>query len=83
MSWQELISDADISIGFVKGSGLGAVLLALVIIVYLLRRRPNEKGIATLLSSLAPKAILNRKQVGDETHKAIENKPENYQKPAE
>lgn len=71
LSWQELISDADISIGFVKGTGLGAVLLALVIIVYLLSRRPSDKGIAAVLSSLAPKAISKRKIVKDDTVDAI------------
>ena len=63
MSWKDVIADlvgnAEMSFGFINGQGLGAVLLALVIIVFLLRVRPDAKSLVELFKSVRPSRLSN------------------------
>lgn len=38
MTWKNLIAESELSFGFINGQGMGSFLLALVTIVFLIRR---------------------------------------------
>ena len=73
MSWKEvisdLVSDAEMSFGFISGTGLGSVLLAIVIIVFLLRIKPDARWMVELLKSLGTKKLGSEKQ--EDAKKAV------------
>lgn len=58
MTWRDLVSDlikgAEINFGIFYGSGLGAVLLALVIVVYLLKAERGGRWFVDLAIALRP-----------------------------
>lgn len=54
MSLSELISDAKMSFGFIEGTGLGAVLLAIVTVVFLLRSRRSSISLPEILKQIRP-----------------------------
>ena len=47
----QLLSEASLSIGFVHGSGLGAVLLALIAIIFIRSRPFSRTRLADLVSA--------------------------------
>ncbi len=51
----QLISDADLSIGFLKGSGLGAVLLAFVTIVLIVSPSFKKASLVSLVKAWGEK----------------------------
>lgn len=58
MDLQTLIADAELSFGFSYGSGLGAIVLGVVAIVFLLTVKPTSlriMNILRLLRSLDPR----------------------------
>ncbi|KQI70685.1 hypothetical protein AN191_16600 [Loktanella sp. 5RATIMAR09] len=61
MSWQEffstLVGDAEMNFGFVRGTGLGAVLLAIVIIVFLLSRKAGTPSLVELIKAAKPSQL--------------------------
>lgn len=72
MSAQQLLTDvlrlvenAGISFGFIKGTGLGAVLLTIIVIAYLSRNRLPAKILVELVKAMRPKNLGVRKSVND------------------
>ena len=68
MSVQQFLSDllrlvegAGISFGFIEGTGLGAVLLTVIAIVYLSRNRVPAKTLIELVKALRPKKFPTQK----------------------
>jgi len=51
----ELVAQADLSFGFVSGEGLGAVLLAIVAIVFLTRPKSSFASILSLVQAVLPR----------------------------
>lgn len=44
MTWMELISEAELTFGFVNGQGLGSLLLAVVLLAFIFRQK-SDTGI--------------------------------------
>ena len=55
MTWSQIIEGAEITFGFVNGSGLGAVLLTAIIIVYLLRNKISPRTLIDLVKAFRPR----------------------------
>ena len=76
MSMQQILSDvlrlvenAGISFGFIKGTGLGAVLLTIIAIAYLSRNRMPANTLIELV-----KALRSKKLPTQEAEKGAEEK---------
>jgi hypothetical protein len=52
MNLTELIANAELNIGVAEGSGLGAVLLALVAIAFLIGRKPSSESLVRLFKTM-------------------------------
>ena len=52
MNLAELIAEAELNIGIADGSGLGAVLLALVAIAFIIGRKPSSRSLVTLFKTM-------------------------------
>ena len=58
----DVLADASLSVGFAQGTGLGAVLLALVLIVFLVSRPFSRSSLVGLVRSLPwLNAAINRR----------------------
>ncbi|MEM6890367.1 MAG: hypothetical protein AAF636_19870 [Pseudomonadota bacterium] len=61
----QLVADAGISFGFIKGTGLGAVLLTIIVIAYLSRNRRPAKILVELAKAMRPKNLGASKSAND------------------
>ncbi len=43
MTWMELISEAELTFGFVNGQGLGSLLLAVVLLAFIYRQKNTTR----------------------------------------
>jgi len=43
MTWMELISEAELTLGFVNGQGLGSLLLAVVLLAFIFKQGSNAE----------------------------------------
>lgn len=55
MHVEKIIAEAELSIGFIQGTGLGAILLTLIAVVFLIRNKLSTEGAAKLLSAVRPR----------------------------
>ncbi|MDJ0995055.1 MAG: hypothetical protein QNI90_15870 [Dinoroseobacter sp.] len=43
MTWMELISEAELTFGFINGQGLGSLLLAVVLLAFIYKQKSNNE----------------------------------------
>lgn len=59
MTWKDLVAESELSFGFIKGVGIGSILLALVVIVFIIRRGISDAAFKEAFQQL--RSLIERK----------------------
>jgi len=59
MTWKDLVAESELSFGFINGVGIGSFLLALVAIVFIIRRGISDAAFKEVFQQL--RSLVERK----------------------